>query len=212
MRLIDADALIKEAGNLWSEIPDGEELSKELMKAINHAPTVGGWISVKDRMPDENEEVILFYEWTGRFSGNKYQEVGFGTIADLGKECFAIAWMPLPEPTEGGRKMSNVSTNGAMLNISQRLSTAGGFLMALGAMIVDHQSTYESRIETKTRIMVEDLACAVSFINEQGSEIQRLMEENHKLESVIVEQKDKIQKLESMIKEYCGSEQKITGR
>ena len=108
--------------------------------------------------------------------------------------------------------MSNVSTNGAILNISQRLSTAGGFLMALGAMIVDHQSTYESRIETKTRIMVEDLACAVSFINEQGSEIQRLMEENHKLESVIVEQKDKIQKLESMIKEYCGSEQKITGR
>lgn len=40
MRLIDADALTKEAGRLWSEMPDGEELSKELMKAINHAPTV----------------------------------------------------------------------------------------------------------------------------------------------------------------------------
>ena len=44
MRMIDADALIKAAGKLWSEMPDGEELSKELMKAINHAPTVG-WIS-----------------------------------------------------------------------------------------------------------------------------------------------------------------------
>lgn len=40
MRLIDADALVKEAGKLWEEMPDGEELSKELMKAINHAPTV----------------------------------------------------------------------------------------------------------------------------------------------------------------------------
>ena len=40
MRLIDADVLAKEAGKLWSEMPDGEELSKELMKAINQAPTV----------------------------------------------------------------------------------------------------------------------------------------------------------------------------
>ena len=40
MRLVDADALVKEAGKLWSEMPDGEELSKELMKAINHAPTI----------------------------------------------------------------------------------------------------------------------------------------------------------------------------
>ena len=40
MRLIDGDALSKETGKLWSEMPDGEELSKELMKAINHAPTV----------------------------------------------------------------------------------------------------------------------------------------------------------------------------
>ena len=38
-RYIDVDALEKEAGKLWSEMPDGEELSKELMKAIKHAPT-----------------------------------------------------------------------------------------------------------------------------------------------------------------------------
>lgn len=40
MRLVDADALSKETGKLWEQMPDGEELSKELMKAINHAPTV----------------------------------------------------------------------------------------------------------------------------------------------------------------------------
>ena len=40
MLLIDKEALQKEAGKLWTELPDGEELSKELMKAINHAPEV----------------------------------------------------------------------------------------------------------------------------------------------------------------------------
>lgn len=40
MRLTDIDALTKVAGKLWDELPDGEELSKELMKAINHAPTI----------------------------------------------------------------------------------------------------------------------------------------------------------------------------
>ena len=66
MRLIDADALMKEAGRLWSEMPDGEELSKDLMKAINHAPTVATdtnvlckWISVKDRLPDECGEYLI---------------------------------------------------------------------------------------------------------------------------------------------------------
>ena len=60
--------------------------------------------------------------------------------------------------------------------------------------------------------MVENLECAVSFIREQCSEIQRLMEENHTLENVIVEQSHKIQKLEAKIKEYYGSEQEIPGR
>lgn len=40
MRLIDGDALSKETGKLWEQMSDGEELSKELMKAINRAPTV----------------------------------------------------------------------------------------------------------------------------------------------------------------------------
>ena len=57
MRLVDGDALSKETGKLWSEMPDGEELSKELMKAINHAPTVdaapvkhGRWVEETDRV------------------------------------------------------------------------------------------------------------------------------------------------------------------
>ena len=91
MRLIDADELKKDLSRFY----DGEVTAKQL---IDEQPTIDGWISTKDRAPDKNEEVILFYEWTGRFSGNKYQEVGYGTIADLGQEYFVIAWMPIPEP------------------------------------------------------------------------------------------------------------------
>ncbi len=79
---------------------EGPTKSSELEaeKGWNERAQKDKWISSKDRIPDKDEEVILFYEWTGRFSGNKYQEVGFGTIADLGQECFVIAWMPIPEP------------------------------------------------------------------------------------------------------------------
>lgn len=40
MRPIDGDDLSKETGKLWEQMPDGEELSKELMKTINRAPTI----------------------------------------------------------------------------------------------------------------------------------------------------------------------------
>ena len=61
MRMVDADALAKEAGKLWSEMPDGEELSKELMKTINHAPTVDAvpleplceWLEENAALPTE---------------------------------------------------------------------------------------------------------------------------------------------------------------
>ena len=40
MKLIDGDKLEHDAGKLWEKMPDGEELSKELMKCINRAPIV----------------------------------------------------------------------------------------------------------------------------------------------------------------------------
>ena len=108
MRLIDADALNNEAGKLWSEMPDGEELSKELMKAINHAPTVdtdinvaGTWVSVDDRLPEKNGVYITFCDDEGVFSalyerGRKQSE---WTDDYEGYLDFDVThWMPLPEP------------------------------------------------------------------------------------------------------------------
>lgn len=103
MRLIDADALfaeIKERHDMFAECEYiGDKARRDelgaFMADIVNAPTVGGWISVKDRMPDKNEEVIICYEWTG-LSGNKYREVTIDTIVNLDPENIVIAWIPLP--------------------------------------------------------------------------------------------------------------------
>lgn len=59
-RLIDADALIKDVdGDLLDSIAEARAIEK-----IDNAPTVGGWISVKDRLPAETHSI--FYPWYGR--------------------------------------------------------------------------------------------------------------------------------------------------
>ena len=62
MRLVDGDALSQEAGKLWSEMPDGEELSKELMKAINHAPTIDA-VPVKHGRWEYSENIYDESTW-----------------------------------------------------------------------------------------------------------------------------------------------------
>ena len=127
-RLIDADALINEAGKLWSDMPDGEELSKELMKAINHAPTIGGWISVKDRLPEENTAVnivwkntepVSYYEHikgkpfeaTGVYFRGKWYwwssvvqdylaEYGICEADEMDKAIVVTHWQSIPKPPE----------------------------------------------------------------------------------------------------------------
>ena len=80
MRLIDADALLEEL----PVHPDGGMRSvKEaclmirVRETVKNAPTVGGWISVKDRMPPKDDTKVLTY-------GNPVTH-----------------WMPLPEPPKG---------------------------------------------------------------------------------------------------------------
>ena len=111
MRLIDADALINEAGKLWSEMPDGEELSKELMKAINHAPTVATdtnvpskWISVKDRLPEESGKVLVYckdgYMTDVNYSAKHQQFNNYDVCAKQNEVWDVTHWMPLPTPPE----------------------------------------------------------------------------------------------------------------
>ena len=79
-----------------------EELQAQLMysndaaKAI--AEKVPKWIPVTERLPNENDDVLIYGEWTGA-SGTKYREVWLTDLKSLLHQGYKpIAWMPLPTP------------------------------------------------------------------------------------------------------------------
>ena len=116
MRMIDADALLRKiCGDSCGCEPDQcgylDEYRHERCKAgqyVENAPTVNGWISVKDRLPELGKDVLLnfttnmavcclnSYGWIIASGGNWYTNVieGVDEIPQF--------WMPLPErPKEG---------------------------------------------------------------------------------------------------------------
>ncbi len=61
-RLIDADALfrkVKTECNPYGKPTIGFEDGKRVLNWIEQAPTVGGWISVKDRPPKIGDTVLF---------------------------------------------------------------------------------------------------------------------------------------------------------
>lgn len=112
MRTIDADALFDNYLDAMKKLMKStqyENIGAETIsllcgaKLITDAPTIGGWISVKDRLPENGEFVVVRHEIKGRI----YSEVAH-YIMDLwwldwdtnGLELNAISWMPLPEPPD----------------------------------------------------------------------------------------------------------------
>ena len=71
---------------------------------LDSGVTVQGWISVRDRLPEKGEEVLVFdtrENWTG-FAWLRPDEtwtaLGFDFPLDLGE---VTHWMPLPQPPKG---------------------------------------------------------------------------------------------------------------
>ena len=71
---------------------------------LDSGVTVQEWISVKDRLPEKGEEVLVFdtrENWTG-FAWLRPDEtwtaLGFDFPLDLGE---VTHWMPLPQPPKG---------------------------------------------------------------------------------------------------------------
>lgn len=111
MMLIDADALKQDMTRFY----DNEVTAKEL---IDEQPTVSGWVSAKDRLPEEKEnplthdfaEVICFCDFGGRPKRTDIRTYKFGKRYDENEPHFwygpqimdrvVTHWMPLPAPTE----------------------------------------------------------------------------------------------------------------
>ena len=136
MRLIDADALKREwhMGEKCEECEqdarqcqyDDSFTRMDICSMLDDAPTVGGWVSVKDRLPEENVAVNIVYVNTDPenycehikdkpftatgvyFRGEWYwwssvvqdylAEYGVGYTDKMDKAIIVTHWMPLPEP------------------------------------------------------------------------------------------------------------------
>ena len=105
-RLIDADALKISIDDGWK--PD--MMVSEIWGVIDEAPTVGGWISVKDRLPSEYGNYIAFCE--GEVMECTYAPPkkgmipGWSTCDAHGVHFFGeksvTHWMEMPEPPKEG--------------------------------------------------------------------------------------------------------------
>lgn len=56
MKLIDADDLLA----YWEENPPTRENLEQVIDDVNFWPTVNQWISVKDRLPELDQEVLVY--------------------------------------------------------------------------------------------------------------------------------------------------------
>jgi len=99
MRPIDADALDNRIltttyteKNFWA--------LNLLSDYVKEAPTIGGWISVKDRLPEPPAQCLVYSAKASRPRGMEtatYTEWGWMTAAYFPE---VTHWMPLPEPPE----------------------------------------------------------------------------------------------------------------
>ena len=55
------------------------------------------WIPATERLPDKEEDVLFYIEWTGR-SGATYTETLLSAYSELPQGFKVLYWMPLPPP------------------------------------------------------------------------------------------------------------------
>jgi hypothetical protein len=118
-RLIDADELanwiIRELRTMPNGVfnaLNGRQAANLIGKSIDEAPTVGCWISVKDRLPGTNDEVLTTYLYDDKPNKRYIESASYFDDGDgEGHWCSVwdeyrisrvrkttIAWMPMPKP------------------------------------------------------------------------------------------------------------------
>lgn len=101
-KLIDADAL-KAIFQKWADVPDYNEAERHIIRGaiyeVDAAPTVNGWISVYDRLPEEGRVVLAFgtrSATTGMFQGVRANDPTLWMWKNHMPKHVSH-WMPLPE-------------------------------------------------------------------------------------------------------------------
>lgn len=122
MRLIDADELLEEMVGItdgWLKPPKDWKWYED---SVRNAPTVGGWISVKDRLPEQSPSLFSKFKDTDKWSKTMWamdSETVLVTVTAKGESIVTTGklqdgkwrtqispvieykvthWMPLPEP------------------------------------------------------------------------------------------------------------------
>lgn len=107
MRLIDVDALkdpleLQRASYARIGATERAKAYADCLWEIAQAPTVGGWISVKDRLPEESGKVLVYckdgYMSAVHYSAKHQQFNNFDACAKRDEVWDVTHWMPLPEP------------------------------------------------------------------------------------------------------------------
>ena len=129
MRLIDADALKQSMRFSQGTLDENFIMNVpacEVIKNIDNAPTVGGWISVANGLPNEHDSLfakyprfskymwakesddvivyVRFPDGSGRSTEGRLHDGKWHTKISPSLEPVITHWMPLPEPPEEGNK------------------------------------------------------------------------------------------------------------
>ncbi len=83
----------------WPEPKDGEP-RLHIKEPGNSPVTPDGWISCSDRMPAQDDWILIYSKHGEYMAGQvqgEYVELSDGTLSWLGN---ALYWMPLPEPPQ----------------------------------------------------------------------------------------------------------------
>ena len=103
MRLIDADALyrkVKAECNPYGNPSIGWEDGKKVMEWIEHAPTISGWTSVKDEMPELEGDYWVTDGYHVPWKCRLLKLAGVKGWANDVSNPVINYWMPLPEQWE----------------------------------------------------------------------------------------------------------------
>ncbi|MXF75355.1 DUF551 domain-containing protein [Escherichia coli] len=89
-------------GNRVQEYVKLERLQNAL--SCNSPVTPGGWISCSERMPPQDDWILIYSKHGEYMAGQvqgEYVELSDGTLSWLGNALF---WMPLPEPPQEAKR------------------------------------------------------------------------------------------------------------